>query len=279
MEIKQYNYKETAWYNVLTYFMLFLFYQILISGAMGFVISLINNKVHVFDTAATMLLVSVVNFVVVMVHFTWKKWCSMDLSYIKSGPWLVLALTVMAALSSLLPSVWIAELLPEEVTENILGETFEQLLASPLGYIVVGLLAPVLEEVVFRGAILRRLLERKAGEAPLTSRQVRIAIVSSAALFSIIHMNPAQMPHAFVIGILLGWLYYRTGSILPGVLFHWVNNTMAFLTVALFPELPIDAKLIELFAGDTTALITAVSASALIFIPTLYALNKLMKRA
>ena len=88
-------------------------------------------------------------------------------------------------------------------------------------------------------------------------------------LFSLVHMNPVQMPHAFLIGILLGWLYYRTDSIIPGVVWHWVNNTIAYVVYNLTNT---DETLLEFF-GSQQRVLMAVGFSLMIFLPALYQLN------
>ena len=55
------------------------------------------------------------------------------------------------------------------------------------------------------------------------------AIVFSSLVFGVVHGNWVQAPFAFVIGLALGWMYYRTGSLLPGILMHFVNNSTAVL--------------------------------------------------
>ena len=67
---------------------------------------------------------------------------------------------------------------------------------NPWGYLAVGLLAPLVEEIVFRGAILKSLLS--------AFRSHWAAIVVSSLLFAFVHGNPAQMPHAFLVGIQIG---------------------------------------------------------------------------
>lgn len=53
---------------------------------------------------------------------------------------------------------------------------------------------------------------------------------------------------AFVCGVFLGWLAERSGSILPGMLLHLVNNTLAFLTMYLRYYAPTEASFgVELF--------------------------------
>ena len=152
---------------------------------------------------------------------------------------------------------------------NIMEQQFDMILKDRWGYFVIGLLAPVCEELVFRGAILRSLLQWKPEK-----HWVPIAI--SAFLFALVHGNPAQMPHAFVVGLLLGWLYYRTGSVVPGVAYHWMNNSIAYVCYNLYPN-P-DMKLIDLF-GTQRTVAAAVLFSLFILLPALYQLNLRMRRA
>ena len=136
-----------------------------------------------------------------------------------------------------------------------------------MGYFVIGLLAPLTEEMVFRGAVLRSLLQWK--------QNPWVGIVISAILFALIHMNPVQMPHAFLVGLLLGWMYYRTDSIIPGVVYHWVNNTVAYVMYNLYPD-P-DMTLMDLF-GSQRAIMMALVFSLCIFLPSLYQLNMRLKK-
>lgn len=86
------------------------------------------------------------------------------------------------------------------------------------------------------------------------------------------------MPHAFLIGLLLGWMYYRTGSILPGVAFHWVNNTVAYVLYNLYPNSASDMKLIDLF-GTQRTVAAALLFSLFILLPALYQLHLRMRKA
>lgn len=151
-----------------------------------------------------------------------------------------------------------------------MSSAFKTILSNEYGYFTLCLLAPLVEELVFRGAILRALLG-------VFSRHW-VAIAVSAAIFAIVHLNPAQMPHAFLMGLLLGWMYYRTGSILPGVALHWVNNTAAYAIYMLMPNAA-DSGLSGLFGGDIVRVLLAVGFSLLIFIPSVYQLNLRMKPA
>ena len=143
-------------------------------------------------------------------------------------------------------------------------------MGSRWGFLSICILAPLVEELVFRGAILRALLQG------MNSHWV--AIVISALLFALVHMNPAQMPHAFCLGLLLGWLYYRTHSIIPGIMVHWVNNTLAYTVYNIFPNAN-DIKVVDLFGGDYIRVALSVVFSFLILIPAIYQLHLRMKRA
>jgi membrane protease YdiL (CAAX protease family) len=80
--------------------------------------------------------------------------------------------------------------------------------------------AGVIEEMLFRG-FLQTALER-------SSREVK-AIVVTAAVFAILHFNPWWMLQIFGLGIVLGVLAWRSGSIWPGVVIHMTNNAVAMI--------------------------------------------------
>jgi membrane protease YdiL (CAAX protease family) len=82
----------------------------------------------------------------------------------------------------------------------------------------VSIFAPLFEEWLCRGLVLRGLLNRMNPAG---------AICISAAFFAILHMNPWQAIPAFVLGLLFGYVYYRTGSLKLTMLMHCVNNTCA----------------------------------------------------
>jgi sodium transport system permease protein len=83
---------------------------------------------------------------------------------------------------------------------------------------LVALLPAVCEEIAFRGFILSGLMRRMS---PGT------AIVVSAFLFGFFHINPQQLLPATILGCVLGLVATRSGSLLPGILFHVTNNSLA----------------------------------------------------
>ncbi|MBV9512125.1 MAG: CPBP family intramembrane metalloprotease [Caulobacteraceae bacterium] len=85
------------------------------------------------------------------------------------------------------------------------------------------LLAPLFEELLFRGALLSWL----AGHIPVAA-----AALVSAALFAAMHGFPVVMPYAFLFGLAATWLRLRSGSLLPGLTMHALNSLL-FLAAGL----------------------------------------------
>jgi membrane protease YdiL (CAAX protease family) len=219
-------------------------------------------------TAAMLITTTGVIGLLTIVIFLWTRYAEVSPTWLRTRPWTVLSWSVIAALGALIPSAWIQEQMPE--LPNIAEQEFGTIMGTPWGYLVIGLLAPLSEEIVLRGAILKELLKSE-------KLSTWTAIAISALFFALVHMNPAQMPHAFIIGLLLGWMYYRTGSILPGVAYHWANNSVAYVIYALYPD-P-DMKLIDIFKGSEQHVYMALGFSLLILLPALYQLHLWMRRA
>lgn len=89
-----------------------------------------------------------------------------------------------------------------------------------LTLISVGIIAPLYEEIVFRGSILKNL----SGSMPVT-----LAVILQAILFSAYHMNILQAFPTLSLGLLTGFAVLYTNSIWSGIIIHIINNTLAIL--------------------------------------------------
>ncbi|MDR7271116.1 membrane protease YdiL (CAAX protease family) [Pelomonas saccharophila] len=97
------------------------------------------------------------------------------------------------------------------------AEMFERMTSGGLiSILMTCLVAPVVEEMLFRGVILRSFL-RQYQRWP--------AILGTALLFGLVHMNIYQCVAAFITGTLMGWLYERTRSLWPSILLHASYNS------------------------------------------------------
>lgn len=110
----------------------------------------------------------------------------------------------------------------ERLTSRDYANALNQLVepTSAATFVVVGLLGPIMEELLFRGMILRRLLPY--GRV--------FAIVVSAVTFALFHGNFFQMGYAFAVGLALAYITVRTGSMTYAVVMHiWFNTYSTFL--------------------------------------------------
>ena len=110
---------------------------------------------------------------------------------------------------------------------NLLEDTFMDMSHDVVGILSIAIVAPILEECLFRGAIEGHLLTLWKGKP-------WAAIVVSGLVFGLVHINPAQVLNAALIGIVLGWLRWRTGSIVPGIVGHILNNSIAVIGMRVY---------------------------------------------
>ena len=102
------------------------------------------------------------------------------------------------------------------------GNDFSQrFFAEILGILYGGIFGPIAEEIGFRGVLLGGLLKTRC--------RPWLAILISALVFGLLHGIGVHFFGAMLFGIMVGWLYWRTGSIIPGIIIHVVNNSLSFI--------------------------------------------------
>ena len=114
----------------------------------------------------------------------------------------------------------LTKILPE--TPQWFEDAMDSIMDAPtwLTLISVSVFAPLFEEWLCRGLVLRGLLQKHSPAA---------AISISAIFFAVLHMNPWQAVPAFILGLLFGYVYYKTGSLKLTMLMHCVNNSFAVI--------------------------------------------------
>ncbi len=146
---------------------------------------------------------------------------------------ITVALTFGTMISADLPNYWNFKLTTASPAlksfYDMVVEIMRQMTDGPLwsSFLLAAIFAPFFEEWLCRGMILRGLL---------TKMKPVWAIVVSALFFALIHMNPWQALNAFIIGVVMGYVYYKTGSLLLTMLMHFVNNGTAVI-LSQFPSL------------------------------------------
>ena len=117
---------------------------------------------------------------------------------------------IMSLTTLLVPRAWVDAF---DVTRLFEGSRRHQVGMA----LVASVLAPIAEEIAFRGYVLSALRTHLPPGA---------AIVGSSVLFASIHLDPVRFPAVLFLGVFLGWLAWRSGSIWPAVAAHGVNNAL-----------------------------------------------------
>lgn len=183
-------------------------------------------------------------------------WNRINLPVLLWGYLLILAMsTVIEPFLLLLPDIGM-----EMLRETVKG-----------GWMIVAAIvfAPVLEEVLFRGVIQQSLTEKYGSWR---------GILIAAGVFGVIHIIPVQAVNAFFIGIILGYIYYLTGSLANVIILHAINNGISAL---LMKSLPADKLLLttrDMITNNTLYLIVYILAVAIVAISVWAILREVKKR-
>ena len=124
------------------------------------------------------------------------------------------------ALSSILPPpTWFFELF---------NKVFESDYGIYGAILKVAIIAPIIEELIFRGIIMHGLMRNYSKFT---------AVFVSALMFALFHLNPWQFPATFILGLLLGFLMLRTRNILLCILGHAINNGLVLFSIQYYREI------------------------------------------
>ena len=111
-------------------------------------------------------------------------------------------------------------------------ELFNKVFESDFGiygaFMKVVVMAPIIEELIFRGVIMHGLMRNYSKFT---------AVFMSALLFALFHLNPWQFPATFILGLLLGILMLRTRNIFLCILGHAMNNGLVLFGMVYWVEL------------------------------------------
>lgn len=111
-----------------------------------------------------------------------------------------------------------------EITKFLRGLRGPSLL---LGLFAIGILPGIAEELLFRGYLQTRLVERWG---------THVGVWVTAVLFGVMHLDPVQGTFAFALGVFLGYLTVWSRSIVPAMICHATNNSLSVLLTTLLPE-------------------------------------------
>lgn len=132
--------------------------------------------------------------------------------------------------------------------------------------ITLVVMAPLLEEFLCRGIIL---------ESVRAKYGVVAALFLSSAFFAVLHGHPALAVNAFVMGLILGFIYIETNSIFSVVLLHAMNNGAAFLLIMV----GLDGATIRSVIGSDTLYTIVYVVALVLFAASGYMIYRLLARA
>ena len=189
------------------------------------------------------------------------------LSSANFGPfkwWSIALITVVLSFATMI-SADLPNYLNMKVTDTVpvlkefydmISAVLEQMTGGPFwsSFLLTAIFAPIFEEWLCRGMVLRGLL---------TKMKPGWAIVISALFFAVIHMNPWQALNAFIIGVVMGYVYYKTGCLWLTMLIHFVNNGFAVIC-AQIPSLSEYDFWIDMMGRSTYVVVYIAGLAALV---------------
>ena len=130
------------------------------------------------------------------------------------------------------PFIWLFNIDAEKISEP--ARELSDKATSAVGIlaiiITVGVLAPIAEELFFRGLLYGAI--RKRGDFPSNGRKtIWFSIIISSAIFSAIHFQLLLFPALFVVGIIFAWIYEKYQRLAPAIWAHVGFNATTLLSL------------------------------------------------
>jgi membrane protease YdiL (CAAX protease family) len=170
----------------------------------------------------TLIIFEFLLLVPIAVIFLWRRvnWSELGIRRFEGkdmalGCGLLIAIYIIVIINNLI-MLALGVVTQAETIFDLLGN-----LNSPVMFVIVGVvLAPVLEELFFRGFLFKGFREKYGWKS---------ALVISSLIFSVFHLQVATLLPMFLLGGLFAYLYQRTESVFPGMILHFLVNAFGML--------------------------------------------------
>lgn len=167
----------------------------------------------------------------VIIIFAWRRihWKSLgfgkfEWSVLGIGCGLLFASYVLILLHNLLLMALGIETQGEEIAKLFAS------LESPAWFFFVGaILAPLVEEIFFRGFLFQGFRQKYGWVS---------AMLLSSGIFAVAHLDPVSLIPTFILGSLLAYLYHRSNSVWPGVILHVLVNSFGLCSAYVLTQYP-----------------------------------------
>ena len=155
-------------------------------------------------------------------------------------------------------SLWVEKVIPAPAW---FWEMFGKILESDNNwwgaFMRVAIIAPVVEELIFRGIILQGFRRNYSAF---------VSVFMSALLFALFHLNPWQFPATFILGLLLGWIMIMNNNILLAIIGHSINNLMVLLSITYSEEI----STMRIFSLESNAVMLVSAVMAIVSLGLIY---------
>lgn len=147
----------------------------------------------------------------------------------------IVAMLTLAAVACYCLAILLADVIAVLIPGSM--DTFSNIMGTALSGnkivvdVIIVLLAPIAEELIFRGIIFQTLTRNNCS--------VVVAIIIQAVLFGIYHLNVMQGLYVLPLAVVLGYTAYKCKSVLPCIFIHMVNNLMSLIWSLLLKNAPI----------------------------------------
>lgn len=164
-------------------------------------------------------------------------------------------LTPMAFAAALL-GIFATNLLSEQLNlPDLMKAQMGDMAKSAFGILAIAIIGPIVEELVFREAIIHNMLKNGAHRWQ--------AILFSALAFGLIHFNPSQVPFAIIMGVILAVIYVKTNNIVLTSIIHIFNNSIAVIELNVLGEHSDEFSYSDILGGTAITWFYIIACAAL----------------
>ncbi len=180
---------------------------------------------HIFKSEEIMKWTLALGYLLISIVYLGKHYVDLSFGCIERRMlWPAVGMSVLVAVANLFVTFFVVSMLDSylfmEESES-LNQTGPNLFSGIAGILHSCIIVPIVEEIGFRGIFLAGLLKSRC--------RPWLAILITAIVFALFHMSFVKIISILGFGIIIGWLYWRTGSIIPGIIIHIVNNSLCIV--------------------------------------------------
>ena len=233
----------------------FLAIQLISSVIMIATVAIMGVNMSIYKSTALGIALIIANLLTTLVCWKGLKLINISATFDASkNKWRWSLIAILASIFG----VFAGDLLSEQMDlSNIIADQIVDLAHNTWGILVIALIGPIAEELIFREGICGHLLRN--GDNPWK------AIWISAVLFGLIHLNPAQIPFAILMGVILGVIYVKTGNIVVTSIIHVLNNSFAVSQVWMLGDNVMDFRMADWMGGNAVAGVCIILGFAICF--------------